>query len=135
MLKKSILLVFILLNLVCISQTNTPCSSGSPQATLLNVSTTCAYNNGTNVGATLQTNANNAGTPSCSSTGPDVWYSFIAPTSTNVIITTEAGTLTDGAMALYSGTCGSFTELYCDDDSGIGLMPQIYANGLIAGQK
>lgn len=115
-----------------LAQSNTPC--GIPSLLLVNA--TCVNSNGTTVGATYQNNAANGGTPSCGSPGaPDVWYQFTAPAGGNVNIQTIAGTITDGAMSLYSGNCpSSFSQIICDDDSGPGLMPQISATGLTAGQ-
>lgn len=117
------------------SQTNTPCSSGSPAATVLTVNSSCSYTSGTTVGATYQSNANNGGTPSCASPGaPDVWYMFTAPASGSVTIDLQAGTITDSGMALYSGTCGSWTQIACDDDGGSGSMSQISSSSLTPGQ-
>jgi len=115
------------------AQTNTPCSGGVVNAPALTVGATCTYTSGTTVGASYQTNAANGGTPSCASPGAeDVWYSFVAPASGNVVITTQAGTITDGGMSLYSGSCGSWTEVSCSDDVN-GLMPEITATGLTPG--
>ena len=112
------------------SQTDTPCGGGG--APSLTVGATCVNTSGTTVGASYATNANNGGTPSCASPGaPDVWYSFIAPASGNVTISTTAGSITDGGMSLYSGSCpNSFTEVACDDDGGTSLMPEI-TNGTL----
>lgn len=111
------------------AQTDNPC--GAPSLT---VATSCSYTNGTTVGGTYQNDAANFGTPSCASpNAPDVWYSFIAPSSGNVTITTQAGTITDAGMSLYSSaTCATGTELACSDDV-IGLMPQITQTGLTSG--
>lgn len=114
------------------SQTNTPCAAGSVQAPNLTVGSSCSYTSGTTSGATQQTNANNGGTPSCGSMGEDVWYSFVAPASGSVSITTQAGSITDGVMSVYSGTCGSWTELACSDDVN-GLMPEISLSSLVPG--
>src|SRR3989338_461426 len=113
------------------SQSNTPCSAPP----LLTPSTNCVNTVGTTVGATYQTNAANGGTPTCASPGaPDVLYSFVAPAGGQVTLQTTAGTITDGGMALYSGSCpNTFTQIACDDDSGPGLMPQILATGLTPG--
>lgn len=114
------------------SQSNTPCTSGSVSAPALTVNASCSYTSGTTAGATQQTNANNGGTPSCGSMGEDVWYSFTAPASGSVTITTLEGSITDGVMAVYSGTCGSWTEIGCSDDDN-GLMPEISLSGLTPG--
>lgn len=107
------------------SQTNSPCAGLVPVATVLPVGTGCSYTTVDNIGATQQTNAANGGTPSCSSLGEDSWYSFIAPASGSVDVFSLAGTITDGAFAIYSGPCGSLSEVACNDDGGPGFMPQL----------
>lgn len=114
-------------------QSNTPC--GAPA---LPVNSSCSYTAGTTVGATQQTNLYNNGAMTCGSAGPDVWYSFTAPASGSVTIQTQAGSFTDGVMAVYSdpNTCNNLTDfsvLACDDDSGPGLMPEIVLGGLTPG--
>lgn len=110
-----------------VGQTNTPC--GAPS---IPVATTCTYTSGTTVGATQQTTANNGGTPTCGSMGPDVWFSFVAPASGSVVIGTQAGSITDGVMALYNGPCTAPTQIACNDDA-VGLMPQITNGSLTPG--
>jgi hypothetical protein len=114
------------------AQSNTPCTTSTPSAPFLTVGASCSYTAGTTAGATAQTNAANGGTPSCGSMGPDVWYRIIAPASGSINIATSAGSITDGVMALYSGTCGAFTQIACNDDA-VGLMPAISASGLTPG--
>lgn len=115
------------------SQSNTPCSGATIIAPALPVGATCTYQSGTTVGATTQTNAANGGTPTCGSMGEDVWYSITAPASGAIVLQTTSGSTTDGVMALYSGGCGAFTQIACDDDGGVGLMPEITATGLTPG--
>ncbi len=114
------------------AQSNTPCTVGSITAPNIAVGVGCTMQAGTTVGSTQSTNAANGGTPSCGSMGPDVWYSFIAPASGSINIQTSAGSISDGVMALYSGTCGAFTQITCSDDA-VGLMPAISAGGLTPG--
>lgn len=59
-------------------------------------------------------------------TGGDIWFSFTAPANGVVTIETAIGTMTNGAMELYSApSCaGPFTSIQCNDDA-IGLMPRI----------
>lgn len=123
----------VLCSSMAIGQSNTPCNgSGAP---LINVGATCNFTTASTVGATQQTNANNGGTPSCGAMGPDAWFTFVAPASGGVTIQTQAGSITDGVMALYSGTCGpvNLTELACNDDANGGLMPEITQGGLTPG--
>ncbi len=118
---------------------NEPCT-----AEALTVGSACNYTNQTNVGATRTTSV---GTPGCggfTTTGgagnqsKDVWFSFVAPANGRVVIQSNSGTLTDGAMALYSssnGLCtGAMTMLApCDDDGGSGLMPLLVHTSLTPG--
>lgn len=112
-------------------------SQGNTCATAVAITpaASCSYTSGTTVGATYQSNAANGGVPGCASPGaPDVWYTFTAGVSGNFTIDTQTGTITDGGMAIYSGACGSLTQIACDDDSSPnGLMPMITAS-LTAGQ-
>jgi len=58
----------------------------------------------------------------CLTSNPnDIWFSFVPTSSGWVTISTdfEGGTLTDTDIALFSGTCGSLTEIGCDGDGGI----------------
>lgn len=124
----TILFLVMVANTQSFAQGNTPCT-----ATSISPAVSCTYTNGTTVGATYQSNAANGGVPSCASPGaPDVWYSFVAPAGGGVTITTAAGTITDGGMALYNGPCTAPTQISCSDDV-IGLMPQITATGLTPG--
>lgn len=74
--------------------------------------------NGTTAGATSSGVEN----PDCFNYGlTDVWYSFMVPTGTatvDISMDFEGGTLNDSEMVLYSGTCGTFTEIDCDQDGG-----------------
>lgn len=58
--------------------------------------------------------------PSCSSDfGNGVWYSF-TPSASGPIIISTCGSDYDTVLAVYTGTCGSLTELAnsCNDDAG-----------------
>jgi hypothetical protein len=57
-------------------------------------------------------------TPTCEGTfGKGVWYSFTPSASGTVTIST-CGSDFDTALAVYTGSCGSLTEIACNDDSG-----------------
>ncbi len=74
---------------------------------------------GTNVGATDATET----IPTCASyNGGEVWYSVIVPASGNITIETDTNSsnITDTGLAIYSGACGSLTQVGCDDDGGNG---------------
>ena len=79
-----------------------------------------------------------------SATSHDVWFALTVPASGNVYITSEpvgsvgGGAITDGVMALYSGACGSLTQIACDDDHNYpatanDLLPYLTATGLTPG--
>lgn len=104
-------------------------------AIALPVTTACSPGSYTNAGAT---NNSSFPAPGCGSFGAgslDVWFSFVAPATGIAIIESTAGTLTDGAMALYSANAcnGTFALVQCDDDSGPGLMPFLSFTGLTPG--
>lgn len=114
------------------------CPSGAPandnpcSATALTVGATCTYTNSTNACATA---TSGAPAPGCGNyLGGDVWFSVVVPASGALNIDSNTGTMTDGGMALYSGTCSSLTLITCDNDnSANGLMPAIFATGLTPG--
>jgi hypothetical protein len=79
-----------------------------------------------------------SGTVNCSSASPDantcfgtadddVWFSFVATGATiNISLINVAGSTTDLYHSVYSGTCGSLTNLSCSDpntSSVTGLIP------------
>lgn len=98
----------------------------------LTANASCTYISATNVGAT---NTAGAPAPGCASyTGQDVWYSVTVPASGQLNIDSNTGTMTDGGMAAYSGSCSSLTLLACNDDgSANGLMPMLNLTGLTPG--
>ena len=61
-------------------------------------------------------------TPSCQSLfAADVWYSLVVPASGSVTIETQVdstNSMSDSVVAAFSGSCGSLTEIGCDDDGG-----------------
>jgi hypothetical protein len=104
-----------------------PCS-----ATPLAVNASCVYTASTNAGATAT-----AGVPApgCASySGGDVWFSVTVPATGNINFNSNTGVITDGGMAIYSGTCGSLSLLQCDDDGSTnGLMSAISLTGQTPG--
>lgn len=78
-------------------------------------------------------------TPSCAFLGTqnsEVWYTVVVPASGSLTIETQAAaanSLGDTTIAAFSGTCGSLTEVDCDDDSGTGLLSLLSLTGLTAG--
>lgn len=103
-----------------------------------NVFTTNPYV-GTTLGATLTTDA--TATTSCQGTRyADTWYTVVVPASGTISIETKSQTgsaVTDTVLGVYTGTCGGFTQVGCDDDNGDGnfsLLNLSATNGISAGQ-
>lgn len=140
---------------ICITGTPTPTPTNDEpcNAILLPaVTATCQFSSFTNVGATATMSAptpstcaggSGAAIGGFSSSTQDVWFQIVVPTSGNVDVTAEpnggAGSISDGVMALYSGTCGSLTQIACSDDnpaypgSSNDLLPLISESGLTPG--
>ena len=103
-----------------------------------NVFTTNPYV-GTTLGATLTTDATAITT--CQGTRyADTWYTVVVPASGTISIETKSQTgsaVTDSVLGVYTGTCGGFTQIGCDDDNGDGnfsLLNLTAADGISAGQ-
>ena len=103
-----------------------PANDNCPGAIALPVLPTCTMLTFSNAGATA---SGTAPAPTC---GPapttDVWFTFTTGASGQVFIDTQAGTLADGVMQLYSGACGALATVACNDDEDFfgGLfMPEI----------
>lgn len=71
-------------------------------------------------------------TPTCGTpvAGGDVWFSTTVPAGQSVTINTQAGSLNNMAMAVYTLTggticAGTLTQGLCNDDFGASLMPSI----------
>ncbi len=127
---------------VCVSGLAPPTNNDPCNAYLLpNVTPSCNFLTYTNLGSA----GSSVPTPSgCGGSSPfqggyaggDVWFEVTVPASGNLDIHTQAIDFTDGAMALYSGSCASPVLVECDDDGDPGdgiLMPHIYATGLTPG--
>ena len=120
---------------ICIYNYVAPPSNDDPcGASVLNVNSLCDFTSGSNENALTSTSVTN---PGCGIYYGlyDSWYKFTVPASGRVEINTYAGTLTDGAMAIYSGTlCSALTLVNCNDDySATEYMPYIYQTGLTPG--
>ena len=88
---------------------------------------------GTNINATA---SGEVPSPSCSNfgSGEDTWFSIVVPDSGTVTIETAGnGGLTDTAMAVYEGSCGTLTEVDCNDDSN-GLYSKVSLTGRTPGE-
>ena len=113
--------------------TTLPVNNDCSGAIALTVNSTCNFETYSNLGAT----DSGVAAPACSSyNGGDVWFSVTVPNSGNITIDSDTGDITDGALAVYSGTCGNLTEIGCDDDSSDnGLMPKLTLNNLTPGDQ
>ncbi|MFZ4576014.1 MAG: S8 family serine peptidase [Phycisphaerales bacterium] len=68
--------------------------------------------NGNNVGA------NTDGASSCGGTA-DMWYRYTT-TGTSTLTFDTCGSATDTIITIYTGSCGAFTEVACNDDAATG---------------
>jgi len=70
--------------------------------------------------------------PTCASyNGNDVWFTAQVPASGVLTVETQnAGSNIDTGLAIYTGACGSLTQVACDDDSGPRLYSTLNINGL-----
>lgn len=109
-----------------------PANDDPCNATVLTAGSSCSYVSATNDGAT-----NTAGVPApgCAFyVGSDVWFSVVVPAGGLLTIDSNTGSITDGGMAAYTGTCGALSLLSCNDDgSANGFMPMLALSGLTAG--
>ena len=85
-------------------------------------------------------NLNGASTdvqPSCASNLADnVWYKFVVPASGSVTVQTKeivGSDLDDTLIAVYSGACGTLTEINCNDDDSNSLFSEIQLTGQTPG--
>jgi PKD repeat protein len=109
-----------------------PAHDNPCNATPLNAGSSCSFVSSTNVGAT---SSPGIPAPGCGNyVNNDVWFSIVVPSGGALLINSNTGSMTDGAMAAYSGTCSSLVLIACDDDSSPnGAMPQLSLNGLTPG--
>ncbi len=113
-----------------LSAFNDECTTAIPLTVGVNCITS-AFSNA------LATTSSTVGTPApgCGLySGGDVWFSAVVPANGILILDSQAGTMTDSGMALYTGTCGALTLIECDDDdSANGAMSYINRTGLTPG--
>lgn len=94
-----------------------PCSG----ATTITVNSSCvtqSYNVTSSFGADV--------TPSCGNAGRDGWYKFTLASAQTVTIT--ATTNRNLVLALYTGSCGSLTEVACENSGGSGTTETLVAS-------
>lgn len=113
---------------------NTPCSAYS----LPSVNPSCNFQTFTNSGSAgsavpAPTGCGGSSPFQGGYAGGDAWFKVVVPASGMLDIHTQSIDFSDGAMAIYNGTCSSPNLISCNDDSGPGLMPYIFASGLTPG--
>lgn len=98
-----------------------PTNDNCANAIILTPGTVYSTNliDGTNLAATTSLET---GTTCNGFFGGDVWYSLIVPASGSVTIETGdtsvgGASFFDSVISIYSGVCGSLTQVDCDDDS------------------
>lgn len=121
-----------------------PSNDNCSGATALATAATCTPTTTTNAGATASTGvpapSSTAGTGCFVANTPvsnDVWYSIVVPASGALTVSTSAVTgspVVDTGLTLYTGTCGSLTEVGCSDDvSATNFFSSARANNLTPG--
>ncbi|MFK7921541.1 MAG: T9SS type A sorting domain-containing protein [Bacteroidia bacterium] len=108
-----------------------PANNTCATATAITVGGSCVYQNFTNLNATDSGDAS----PSCGFySGADVWFSIVVPASGRLVIDQDNAGLSNTAMEVYTGSCGSLFSYDCDDNSSPnGNMPQILINDVSLG--
>ncbi len=76
-------------------------------------------------------------TPSCQSNSHyEVWYTVVVPSTGNLTIETQSSAtngMTDSVVTVYTGACGTLTQVGCNDDDGLGNMSLLNLTGLTPG--
>ena len=114
-----------------------PVNDNCGSATVLVPGATFAANPqiATNVGAT---NSAPTPAPTCGIfAGGDVWYTVTVPASGNITIETQAdgaSPVNDTQFTVYSGSCGAFTQVACDDEGGTGSFSLAALTGRTPGE-
>ena len=73
--------------------------------------------NYTNTQSTLHATSTNDPVPSCAALSNGVWYQY-TPAQSGVLEADTLGSSFDTVLAVYSGACGSLTQLGCSDNVG-----------------
>ncbi|MGD2016640.1 MAG: hypothetical protein PVJ89_00875 [Planctomycetota bacterium] len=67
--------------------------------------------------AANNSSATSGGPSACGNMGRDIWWSWVAPNSTDYEVTTCGGASWDTVLAVYDGNCNSANQLSCNDDT------------------
>lgn len=110
---------------ICVTAAATPPNDNCSSA--INLTVNPDFNCGVVTAGTtvLATQSPTTPLPTCGASGinDDVWYSFVATnTSHRVSLLNVAGSVTDMAMAIYTGTsCSNLTQVACSDPDQVDL--------------
>ncbi len=97
---------------ICITHTTAPVNDNCAAAILLTSATTCVNTAGTLIGATYTT----IPTIGCGvASRNDVWYSFVAKSTSTTIILSSAPA--NPQIQLFSGSCAALTSVACGNSS------------------
>jgi hypothetical protein len=105
-----------------------PANDNCAGATPLTPGNSCIATAGTSAWATASTPATTCG----GTADDDVWYSFVAANTTQIITVTGSASY-DAVLGVFSGTCGALTNLYCRNLTGVGGTETVTAAGLTVG--
>ncbi|MEL7532505.1 MAG: T9SS type A sorting domain-containing protein, partial [Bacteroidota bacterium] len=111
---------------ICAFEPSIPANLDCANAAPITVGASCTYQTFTNEYALTSGDA----TPTCGFyNGVDVWFSLSVPASGQLVIDQDNDGLSNTAMAVYTGSCGSLTQYECNTNaSPNGSMPQIVIN-------
>ncbi len=111
---KSILLALVLLLVGVAPAFTQPANDDPCNAFSLDVFSSCMTTTYTNVAATSSVGVI---APGCGTySGGDVWFTFTLPNNGyHVVLEATMGTMLNGSMAVYEGSCGSLLPIACDD--------------------
>jgi len=115
------------------SQPLAPVNDDPCGAIILPINAVCNFKTYNNTDASATTGVP---VPGCANySGGDVWFRVRVPNNGTLTFDTQAGTITDAGMSIYTGpNCNSLTLISCDDNSSSNTnMPMIIATGLTPG--
>jgi hypothetical protein len=122
---------------ICAYEPIPPTNDNPCNAAVLPVGAACSPNTYTTVYATpISGMTLSPATPSCGTpvAGGDVWFQVTMPPTGSMTVASQAGSLTDMAMAVYQLTAGTIcsgtlTQVLCNDNMAPGQMPGTVING------
>jgi hypothetical protein len=109
-----------------------PANDNCANATVLTPGATCVPTNGTTAGATTSGLAVQACFGFTGTAEDDVWYQFVATSTTHYVNVTGAANF-DAVIEVYGGTCAAPTFLNCADQVGIAGTEFVSVSGLTVG--